>query len=1083
MAITWGPEVADSSNAFRIGYEYSQSPVSIGSGTSSAIVTEKIYLGTKYYAWDSSVSWSITGSITASGTISFNHTSSAAWSSSNVTLLATKTRTVTTSYTSTVTTTTTASVTGLSAVAGTARVTGTWTTAKRPLSSPAAPTGLSLLRVSDTTTKLSWSNTNPTSSSAPYQNVQILRYDYRNAGVGYQLISTQGVVTTYSPAGQIVDNQYKFAIRATNSAGQSAYIYSDDIKTTPEAPINVGASASGMNIAVSWSNKAGYGTGHEIWRLANGVREGSPIASVSQSTTTWTDVAPTPSINYSYQIRSKADTLFSAYSATSSAVRISNDPPVAPTSVTPTGTVTKPNPTLGGTLVAIATGQTQRMQWQFAKDTGFTSSVQTVTEGSGDNRVSGATTETPNISDLLLTNGTWYMRARAVDLGGIFGPYAATITLTVSTPLPPTPTAVLPTGTVTTLTPTFGATVAADSAGRWLGIEWTIAKNNTFTTSPVTLITRPGQFALSGAITETFYSGEKVGTNGIIYVRARSYGVSDDMKSNWSTTVSYTLAMVAPPVPTLLTPVNASTVQTNTPNLGLTLSEATEGRLVRAGWQFATDAGFTANVRTITEDASLLRTSGPTVTALPITEKLFTGSWFFRGREIDEYGQSSAWTGAQTLIVSHKPSAVPTGPNGDVTFQYMTNTVFNWSFIDTSPDDSQSAYQIVVQRTTGEAVLDTGKVVSTVLNRSVLSSTLLKDVKLRWQIRVWDQDDVVSNYSAFQLFKLSDLPVVTITLPTAGQQVTTGKPTVIWTIPAPKVQVSFRAVFKRTSDNVVIHDSGLIATAIKTYTVPQTILKNGVAYSVTITVNDADLMSASKTHNFTTLYESPAEVTFYVDGSGYESVGFIDINWSMMQPDGFFTQWTVYRRETGDSDWHILAVYTDPAITVYHDWLANTGTSWEYAVTQTAGRSGELLESVQEPAPESILADGTHYWLIDSNNEGRNFKLDNVSSDDFTDPYEEEELIIIGRGRKVNQGTRIGYDGSISAKLRDDNNETARSKRTRLQALKNSRTAFILRTPFGDLFNVAVSNIAVSRVAGVGTDEAVDITIPYKEVF
>ena len=762
--------------------------------------------------------------------------------------------------------------------------------------------------------------------------------------------------------------------------------------------------------------------------------------------------------------------------------------PAAPTAVTPgTSTITVRNPTLGGTMSAISSGQSQKMEWQFATDTGFTANVQTVTESSADLRASGATTESPSISALNLSNGTWYMRARAVDQYGIAGPYSATATLTVSVPALAVPTGITPAAgaTVTTMQPTLGATFAADAAGRQMKGEWQLATDSGFTANVRGLVELDSDFKTSGATTEILPLASKItydlGTTW--YLRARAVG-NDGTTSAWSTTTSFTLAMAAPPTPTSVTPVAGATVATNTPTLGATLSAATEGRTVKAEWQLATDSGFTANVRTVTENDSDLRTSGATTETIPIGSKLFQTVWYLRARAVDQYGQAGAYSAATTFTVAHLPTASPTSPISDAKILYQS-TAFNWTFSDPASGDTQTAYQLVVERNdTGAVVYDTAKVASTALTRTLTTANLgsLKDVKLRWKIRVWDADDVVGNYSPYQLFTLSDPPTVTITAPTAGQQITTGQPTVTWTVDASTTQVSRRLVFTRSSDNVVVYDTGTVSSSSLTFTAPVTILENLTSYSVAVTVTDQNAMSSTSTRSFSTLYQIPATVTFTVDASNYETLGYVNIDWSTMSADGFFVDWRVYRKMQSGSTWELVYVTADQSVTSYHDWTATTGDIWQYAVTQTAGRSGVILES-SIVASGAYLMVGSHYWLINPLDETQNLKVDQVVSDDYSDDYEEQELIIIGRGRKMNQGTRFGYSGELKCQLRDDETQTAREKRLKLQLIKGSKTTYYLRNPFGDVLEVSVGNLSFSRIAGVGTSEFVDVTVPYREVF
>lgn len=60
---------------------------------------------------------------------------------------------------------------------------------------------------------------------------------------------------------------------------------------------------------------------------------------------------------------------------------------------------------------------------------------------------------------------------------------------------------------------------------------------------------------------------------------------------------------------------------------------------------------------------------------------------------------------------------------------------------------------------------------------------------------------------------------------------------------------------------------------------------------------------------------------------------------------------------------------------------------------------------------------------------------------------------------------------------------TARQQSQALSALKNERTPLYLRNPFGDVWKINPGNIAGGRIAGVGTAEFSDVTIPYQEGF
>lgn len=763
-----------------------------------------------------------------------------------------------------------------------------------------------------------------------------------------------------------------------------------------------------------------------------------------------------------------------------------SDIPGTPTSVTPANaaTVTVPNPTLGGTMAAIASGQTQKMEWQFATDTGFTANVKTVTEGSGDLRASGATTESPTIANLSLSNGTWYMRARAVDQYGIAGSWSSTNTITVNTPVLPTPTVVTPANasTVTTMTPTLGLTLGSDGAGRQQKAEWQLATDSGFTSNVHSVVELDADFRASGATTEVVSSGNKItyaeGTTW--YLRGRSVG-NDGTTSAWTANQTFTLSMAAPPTPTAVTPASGSTVTSSQPTLGATLGAASESRAVKARWQLASDSGFTTNLKTVTELDADLRTSGATTEETPLGSKLSQGTWYIRAAEVDQYGQIGSYSTGTSFTVSHPPTAAVQSPGSDTVYTYATNTTFSWTFSDAYSGDTQTAVQIIVERNdTGAVVYDSNKVTQTAATLNIASASLLKDVKLRWKVRVWDADNVAGAYSPYSLFTLSDLPVVTITAPT-GVNVATGNPTVTWTLDGATTQVKRQIVFRKNSDNSIVHDSGLQTSALQSYTPSTTILENATVYNIIVSVTDQNNMVGSDNEQITTNYPAPATCTFTTSAISYDTAGYVRINWSSTTADSQFISWQVYRRMVGEIVWTLLYTTNDVSVVQYDDYLASAGNQWEYTVTQSAARSGYVLDSAQV-ASASVSTVGTHYWIIDPSFPTNSMQISNVTADSYVDEFQQEVLQIIGRGRKVNQGTRFGYNGTLDAQFRDDLNFTARQKREMLQALKAQGTTFYLRNPFGDIISIAMGNISISRVSGVGTSEFVDVQIPYMEV-
>jgi hypothetical protein len=538
----------------------------------------------------------------------------------------------------------------------------------------------------------------------------------------------------------------------------------------------------------------------------------------------------------------------------------------------------------------------------------------------------------------------------------------------------------------------------------------------------------------------------------------------------------------APATPTSVSPVAGSTLATGNPTLTATVSAIDTSQTQCVEFQFAKNSAFTDTPKTVQTTQS---SDAGSRTVVPSTLNLTSGTWYMRARTIDQYGVASAYTAAYTITVTHLPTTALQNPTAGITVASGANVTLAWSFSDPNSGDSQSAKQVIVENnTTGQVLLDTGKVVSSVPNVVTTALNSSKDIYLRWKVQVWDTDDTTAGYSPYQLFKISDVPVVTVTSPTASQVLGTGQPTFTWTIGGSQTQVLRRVVVRLTSNNSLVHDSGTVQTSSLSYTPPNVILNNSTSYYVVVTVTDTDnLTGSSANRTFTTSYSAPSAVTYSVSNLVYETLGYMDIDWTAMTPDGTFQNWKLYRRETGEVNWTLLAKYTDINIRDYHDWTAGTTRSWEYSVTQTADRSGVSLESPVNPAPTPTIAAGSHYWLINTNDETDNFQLSNVTGDSYSDDYEQEEIIVIGRGRKLNYGTKIGKSGTLNAQIRDTPGQTARVARQRLETLKEARVSYYLRNPFGDVWLIGLGSMNVSRVAGVGTAEFVNLDIPYMEVF
>lgn len=573
--------------------------------------------------------------------------------------------------------------------------------------------------------------------------------------------------------------------------------------------------------------------------------------------------------------------------------------------------------------------------------------------------------------------------------------------------------------------------------------------------------------------------------------------------------------------PAAIRPANGSTVNTDQPAVGLDadIDQQYANSTYLGRWEFARDAGFTNSLR-VYKTSNYYTVQGTNVAGavvaindrLPAGQELFGGTWYVRGALEDLFGKVHTYFATATITVSHPPTAKDLAPTGGVVTRWGTGVItFAWGFVDTSPSDAQTAYQVIVERNdTGAAVFDTGKVVSSAQFANVTLPGTAKDIELRWKLVLWDSDDTQGPASAYQVFTAADAPVVTITSPVAAAVVTTARPTFNWTfaVGGGRVQTAYRVEVKQGAD--IVHDSGWRNGSVTSYTPTGTILANMLQYSVTVYVRDSVGLEGTNTVAFSTQWVLPAVPSgVTIDATRYDTDGFGDLRvaWSDTGRDAEFYSWRVYRRVLmngvgyfDQSAWtlavEIFAV--NPGGYQVSDYLApGGGHQVDYYVTQTALRFDSLVESVSEAQLNSgnytpmasVFPSSPNYWLIDAtgneNDPGLNMKLFGVAGDTFTDEYEEGEYQVIGAGRRVAKGDRLGVQGNLDIRVRMDGQTNLlypRSKRLKLEDLKERQTPVYLRTPFGDVYKVELRNFSWTRVAGVGTVEFMDLQIPYTEV-
>lgn len=562
---------------------------------------------------------------------------------------------------------------------------------------------------------------------------------------------------------------------------------------------------------------------------------------------------------------------------------------------------------------------------------------------------------------------------------------------------------------------------------------------------------------------------------------------------------------------------------------------------VKGEWQFATDAGFTTSLRDYRQPDSkyvlVLGTDVPGVETaitdmLPPEQALFQGPWYVQSRLLSSLGGTSPWTAVKSFFVAHPPAATDLEPiNGRVVSWGSAGKVyFTWTFSDSSETDYQTAFQIIaVRERDGAVIFDTGK---TTAATGLYVGTIgagYKNVNLLWSIRLWDRDNVAGKYSNQAQFVVADAPVVTITTPADGAVITTGAPSITSVITTETFAElkDVRFIFRKGS--IVVYSSDWYNVYDPNHVSPYTVihkpkaafLKNHNYYTIEVDARDTLGLEGTKIETISTDWVPPASpVGLTLDGSLYsveDFGGYVSVNWLDTGRDPDFSSWRIYRKDElldsggGSSSFvvqgdnlpgslitdplvdgapgfqPIANVYTVSATYTYRDFLAPSGYRSTYKVTQVVNRFNDEVESENDATLALNLASDS-YWLInpdDVDPSASIIRLNFVTADQYDEEYEEEEYLVIGRGRHVDRGSRIGIKGSLTLQFRDSvRGRSARVKKQQLVNLKKENHHLWLRTPFGDSYWTYIGNLGVTRVAGVGAShEACDVTLPYSEVY
>lgn len=267
MALTYGAWVNSGNNGMRVGLD-PQGGTAVDANSSTYTFTWHIWTENKYtYNDQQTMGWDGCG---GPGSAGYNNTGGSGTSTLRFT------RTCTYTYPAGACGPGTATTVGITATAsglyngGTPNHTVQVPVPARPcpvVNPPAAPTGVTAVRVTDASATVSWASAgNPDSFGVQS------RYLSGSVWSAWTAAGTAAGSARSAPAVTSSNRAWEFRVSATNAGGTSAQVVSNRIYTTPANPLTVTATVVGADVDVWWTTDAYDSTEltHEVSRSVGG---------------------------------------------------------------------------------------------------------------------------------------------------------------------------------------------------------------------------------------------------------------------------------------------------------------------------------------------------------------------------------------------------------------------------------------------------------------------------------------------------------------------------------------------------------------------------------------------------------------------------------------------------------------------------------------------------------------------------------------------------------------------------------------------------------------------------------------------
>jgi len=132
-------------------------------------------------------------------------------------------------------------------------------------------------------------------------------------------------VFTFSDSGLTPSTTYYYRVSAFNGSGNSGYSLSGNgstLQSVPTAPSNLNATASGLNIVLTWTDNSNNETGFKLERSIHNTKVWTEISTLAENITSHGDTGLEAGTSYDYRVRAYNTAGNSDYSLTATATTL-----------------------------------------------------------------------------------------------------------------------------------------------------------------------------------------------------------------------------------------------------------------------------------------------------------------------------------------------------------------------------------------------------------------------------------------------------------------------------------------------------------------------------------------------------------------------------------------------------------------------------------------------------------------------------------------------------------------------------------------------------------------------------------------